>query len=91
MPLGESMITVLKNNKLLAGRRKNKFEKEEIPFSKNSKIKNFPKATPELLKKIKSKLQRERIILLEKTFLWFTVTALILMITLLFFIKKVAV
>ncbi|MCB0435285.1 MAG: hypothetical protein R2802_05945 [Flavobacteriaceae bacterium] len=83
MPLGESMITVLRNNRLLAKRRKNKFEQqEEIHYSKDKKFKKFPKASPELLKKIRKKLRKERWILLEKTIIWFSVVAFMILLVL---------
>ena len=77
------MITVLRNNRLLAKRRKNKFEQqEEIHYSKDKKFKKFPKASPELLKKIRKKLRKERWILLEKTIIWFSVVAFMILLVL---------
>lgn len=59
MPLGESMITVLRNNKLLTINRDNKFEydtgvnKTKLDFSK------LPKSTPETIKRIQEKITNE--------------------------------
>ena len=66
MPLGESMITVLRNNKLLNLNRDNRFDydagvnKTKLDFNK------LPESTPETLKRIQEKIKRENKIRQQK-------------------------
>ena len=56
----QGMITTLKNNSSLVGRRKKYFElKESTKYLK--KRTNFKKATPDQLKNIKEKIRKENL------------------------------
>ncbi len=60
MPLGESMISVLKSNKNLKLIKENRF-KSLAKWRKPKKTKyNFPEATPQVLREIRERLKKER-------------------------------
>lgn len=57
------MITILKNNERMMGKR-TKFKKTLGGYGKNRKTEyNFPKATPKQLREIRQKLKKENQIL----------------------------
>lgn len=60
MPLGESMISILRSNKNIMLDKSKRFRKTLGGYNKNGKTEyNLPKATPEQLQEIRKKLKRE--------------------------------
>ena len=60
MPLGESMISVLKSNKNLKLIKENRF-KSLAKWREPKKAEyNFPEATPQVLREIRERLKKER-------------------------------
>lgn len=60
MPLGESMISILKSNKSIRLIKENRF-KSAAKWGEIKKTEyDFPKATPQLLREIRQRLKRER-------------------------------
>ena len=71
MPLGESMISVLKSNKSLKLIKDNRF-KSIAKWKKTEKLEfDFPKATPQGLRKIRERLKKERKQRLVKQLIFF--------------------
>ena len=60
MPFGESFLTTIKNNKSIMLDKSRRFRKTSGGFdwSKSQQF-DFPKATPQELKRIREKLKRE--------------------------------
>lgn len=60
MPFGESFLSTIKSNKSIMLDKSRRFRKTQGGFdwSKSQQF-DFPKATPEQLKEIKNKIQRE--------------------------------
>lgn len=60
MPLGESMISILRSNKNIMLEKSKRFRKTLGGYGKNDKMEyNLPKATPEQLQEIRKRLKRE--------------------------------
>lgn len=60
MPLGESMVSVLKSNKNIMLDKSKRFRKTLGGYGKNGKVEyNLPKATPEQLLEIRKRLKTE--------------------------------
>ncbi len=61
MPFGESFLTTIKSNKSIMLDKSRRFRKTQGGFdwSKNKNL-DFPKATPEQLKEIRERMQREQ-------------------------------
>jgi len=79
MPLGESMISTLKSNKRIMLDKSKRFRKTLGGYGKNKKIEyDFPEATPEILKKIRERIQKERKQTLIKSLILFAVITSIL-------------
>jgi len=75
MPLGESMISSLKSNNSIKLDKSSRFKKTLGGYGKNKKTKfDFPKASPELLKKIRLKAEKDH----KRSQIIFTVFFLIL-------------
>ena len=78
MPLGESMITVLRNNNMLR-RAKNHLGNKFFTQKRKEKTQyNLPKATPELLEQIRLKIRLEQQQQTIKTLIGFVVVLIIL-------------
>lgn len=78
MPFVESMLVVLRNNKLITRKKENSFETKKNYLSQSTKLKSFPKATPELLLEIKQKLKNQRRKQILKTTIVFSIIILLL-------------
>ena len=60
MPLGESMISSLKSNESIKLDKSKRFRKTMGGYSKSKRTEyDFPKATPELIKRIKEKMLKQ--------------------------------
>ncbi len=59
MPLGEYMQSVLKSNKSILRRKKNKFDKSSLSKKSALDFSHIPKATPKQLSNIKRKIKNE--------------------------------
>ncbi|SHG61051.1 hypothetical protein [Winogradskyella jejuensis] len=60
MPLGESMLSTIRSNKSIRIDKSKHFRKTKSVYGENSKTEyNFPEASPELLEKIKERIQKE--------------------------------
>ncbi|WP_369997386.1 hypothetical protein [Winogradskyella sp.] len=74
MPLGESMASALKSNKSIKIDKSKRFRKTPGGYAKNRKVKyELPKATPEQLQEIKTRIKRENKIMWIKVVLLSTV------------------
>lgn len=59
MPFGESFLTTIKNNKSIMLDKSKRFRKTKASYSSKNNGFNFPKATPEQLKAIRDKINKE--------------------------------
>lgn len=60
MPLGESMITTLRNNKLINLNREDRFASANNGSNKTKlDFDNLPKSTPDTIRRIQEKIKRE--------------------------------
>lgn len=88
MPFGESFLTVIKNNKSIMLDKSRRFRKTSGGFdwSKGQQF-DFPKSTPEELKRIRQKLKQENRQIRFKQILVLSIIMLILISTFVYLIN----
>ncbi len=88
MPFGESFLTTIKNNKSIMLDKSRRFRKTSGSFdwSKSQQF-DFPKATPQELKRIREKLKREQRKTRVKQILIFCVVILIIILVFVYLIN----
>lgn len=88
MPFGESFLTVIKNNKSIMLDKSRRFRKTTGGFDwSKSKQFDFPKTTPEELKRIREKLKKEQRQIRFKQILVLSIIMLILISTFIYLIN----
>ncbi|WP_452222597.1 hypothetical protein [Lacinutrix chionoecetis] len=83
MPLGESMITVIRNNNLLRRAKSHLEHQFFVTKKKDTSGFNLPKATPELLEKIRLEIKVEQQKQTIKTLMAFLALLLVLILIIL--------
>jgi len=88
MPFGESFLSTITSNKSIMLDKSRRFRKTPGSFDwSKSKHNDFPKATPQELKRIREKLKREHFQIKKKRILVFCFLMLILIVTFIYLIN----